>query len=161
MAEVTEVERPLHSGRPAYQAVIFDMDGVVTETALIHASAWKKLFDEVLPKLAPHQDAPFDEVADYRRYVDGRSREDGIRSFLELPQRHPPGRFSEGRGRPPDDPFTGSPQATLFRPGDCRRRCDRLSRRSCVYCVGFEKPRCRPRLSPRAVIAPKSWPPPE
>jgi beta-phosphoglucomutase family hydrolase len=82
VGNLIEVERPLHSGRPAYEAVIFDMDGVVTETALVHASAWKKLFDEVLPKLAPPDNPPFDKVADYRRYVDGRSREDGIRSFL-------------------------------------------------------------------------------
>jgi beta-phosphoglucomutase family hydrolase len=64
-----------------YEAVIFDMDGVVTDTAIVHAAAWKRLFDEVLPLLAPDA-APFDEVEDYRRSVDGRSREDGVRSFL-------------------------------------------------------------------------------
>ncbi|MGO4103695.1 beta-phosphoglucomutase family hydrolase [Leifsonia sp. YAF41] len=64
-----------------YEAVIFDMDGVVTDTAVVHAGAWKRLFDEVLPLLAPDA-APFDEVADYRRSVDGRPREDGVRSFL-------------------------------------------------------------------------------
>lgn len=82
MAPVIEDERALHSGPSAYMAVIFDMDGVVTETASIHASAWKELFDEVLPILSPDSWSPFDEQIDYRRYVDGRSREDGIRSFL-------------------------------------------------------------------------------
>lgn len=64
-----------------YEAVIFDMDGVVTDTARVHAAAWKRLFDEALPALAPNA-APFDPVEDYRRSVDGRSREDGVRSFL-------------------------------------------------------------------------------
>jgi beta-phosphoglucomutase family hydrolase len=53
-------------------AVIFDLDGVVTRTAKVHAQAWKDAFDPV----------PFDPVADYLRYVDGRPREDGVRSFL-------------------------------------------------------------------------------
>jgi beta-phosphoglucomutase family hydrolase len=64
-----------------YEAVIFDMDGVVIDTAAVHAAAWKRLFDEVLPGLAPDS-APFDEVGDYRRSVDGRPREDGVRTFL-------------------------------------------------------------------------------
>ena len=81
--DINDDEPALHTGASAYAAVVFDMDGVVTETALIHARAWKKLFDEVLPKLSPDSWKPFDEVADYRRYVDGRSREDGIRTFLE------------------------------------------------------------------------------
>jgi beta-phosphoglucomutase family hydrolase len=53
-------------------AVIFDLDGVVTRTAKVHAQAWQEAF-------AP---LPFDPVADYRRYVDGKPREDGIRDFL-------------------------------------------------------------------------------
>ncbi|WP_193341832.1 hypothetical protein [Pseudarthrobacter sp. AB1] len=64
-----------------YEAVIFDMDGVVTDTTVVHAAAWKRLFDEVLPMLAPEA-APFDEVEDYRRSVDGRPREAGVRTFL-------------------------------------------------------------------------------
>ena len=71
--------------RVAYDAVIFDMDGVVTDTASVHARAWKQLFDEVLTARAQADgSAPvmFDENLDYRRYVDGRSREDGVISFL-------------------------------------------------------------------------------
>lgn len=64
-----------------FEAVIFDLDGVVTDSATVHAAAWKRLFDEVLPTLAPDA-APFDEVEDYRRSVDGRPRDDGVRSFL-------------------------------------------------------------------------------
>ncbi|HZK58301.1 MAG TPA: beta-phosphoglucomutase family hydrolase [Cryobacterium sp.] len=90
--------QPPPSARTAYDAVIFDMDGVVTDTASVHAGAWKALFDEVLPGLAgsPGPAAPFDVVADYRRSVDGRPREDGVRTFLAsrgitLPEDGPPG----------------------------------------------------------------------
>ncbi|HEX2064144.1 MAG TPA: beta-phosphoglucomutase family hydrolase, partial [Acidimicrobiales bacterium] len=62
-----------------FAAVIFDMDGVVTDTASVHAAAWKETFD---PILARHGQAPFDADAEYRRYVDGRSREDGVTTFL-------------------------------------------------------------------------------
>lgn len=62
-------------------AVIFDMDGVVTDTALLHMTAWKNLFDEALAVEAPDQ-APFELRRDYRRHLDGRTREDGVRTFL-------------------------------------------------------------------------------
>jgi beta-phosphoglucomutase family hydrolase len=61
------------------------MDGVVTDTASVHAAAWKRLFDEFLgsDEAALGRDvAPFDADSDYRRYVDGRSREDGVATFL-------------------------------------------------------------------------------
>jgi len=78
-------------------AVIFDMDGVVTQTALVHAAAWKKLFDAYLRDRAEATGqpfVPFDEHADYERYVDGKNRYDGVRSFLasrgiELPEGSP------------------------------------------------------------------------
>lgn len=69
-----------------YDAVIFDLDGVVTDTTSLHARAWKVLFDEVLTgPCAPGAGAvrPFDAVEDYRRCVDGRRREDGVTTFLE------------------------------------------------------------------------------
>ena len=91
--------------RPPYDAVIFDLDGVVTDTAAIHAQAWKRLFDDVLadPRAASAgAQAPFDIAEDYRRFVDGRTREDGVRAFLasrhlELPEStddDPPGAWS-------------------------------------------------------------------
>ena len=70
---------------PPQKAVIFDMDGVVTDTAAVHAAAWRRLFETVLadPRVAAAASrAPFDVEADYRRYVDGRSREDGVTAFL-------------------------------------------------------------------------------
>ena len=65
-------------------AVLFDMDGVITDTAGLHALAWKALFDELLLRRAtPAQPfVPFDIDEDYRRYVDGRPRADGVSGFL-------------------------------------------------------------------------------
>jgi HAD superfamily hydrolase (TIGR01509 family) len=65
-------------------AVVFDMDGVVTQTAVVHFRAWKALFDAYLDTrtdLDPALARPFDE-GDYRRFVDGKRREDGVRDFL-------------------------------------------------------------------------------
>lgn len=78
-------------------AVIFDMDGVVTDTARTHAHAWKQLFDDYLRRRAERRREefrPFDMTSDYLRYVDGKPRYDGLRSFLEsrgisLPQGSP------------------------------------------------------------------------
>jgi alpha,alpha-trehalase len=67
-------------------AVIFDMDGVITDTATIHASAWKHTFDAYLRKRAEQQNeecCPFDIEKDYLPYVDGKPRYDGVKSFLE------------------------------------------------------------------------------
>lgn len=66
-------------------AVVFDLDGVVTDTAELHAAAWKELFDAVLqdPRIPPAAlRDPFTD-ADYLRYVDGRTREDGVTAFLQ------------------------------------------------------------------------------
>jgi alpha,alpha-trehalase len=66
-------------------AVVFDMDGVITDTASVHAAAWKRLFDEYLEEHARRSGEPFepfDSDADYRRYIDGKPRYDGVRDFL-------------------------------------------------------------------------------
>jgi beta-phosphoglucomutase family hydrolase len=67
-----------------YDAVIFDLDGVVTDTASVHAAAWRRLFDDYLgsrPSRPEEDHRPFTDE-DYRRFVDGRSRYDGVRGFL-------------------------------------------------------------------------------
>jgi len=92
----------------ALDAVIFDMDGVVTETATVHAAAWKKLFDAFLQARADTGDAPFvpfDAASDYERYVDGKNRYDGVRSFLEARGIELP------EGSPDDPPGDGSVSA--------------------------------------------------
>ncbi|HXG26019.1 MAG TPA: beta-phosphoglucomutase family hydrolase, partial [Candidatus Binatia bacterium] len=66
-------------------AVIFDMDGVVTDTASVHARAWKQLFDAYLAERSRRSAEPFrpfDIDRDYREYVDGKPRYDGVRDFL-------------------------------------------------------------------------------
>jgi beta-phosphoglucomutase family hydrolase len=67
------------------QACLFDLDGVLTETASVHAAAWKQMFDAYLRARAARTGepfVPFDEQRDYDRYVDGKPRYDGVRSFL-------------------------------------------------------------------------------
>jgi beta-phosphoglucomutase family hydrolase len=71
--------------RNRYDAVLFDLDGVVTRTARIHTAAWAATFDDYLRRRAarlgePYR--PFDPDDDYRRYVDGKPRYDGVASFL-------------------------------------------------------------------------------
>ncbi|HSI81012.1 MAG TPA: beta-phosphoglucomutase family hydrolase [Solirubrobacterales bacterium] len=65
-------------------AVIFDLDGVVTDTAAVHAAAWSRVFDRYLSESAPAgaDRRPFDADVDYKRYVDGRGRYDGVDGFL-------------------------------------------------------------------------------
>jgi beta-phosphoglucomutase family hydrolase len=63
-------------------ACLFDLDGVITQTAKLHAAAWKQMFDEFLRERAGESFIPF-EPSDYDRYVDGRPRMDGVRTFLD------------------------------------------------------------------------------
>jgi beta-phosphoglucomutase family hydrolase len=67
-------------------ALLFDLDGVLTNTARVHAAAWKTMFDEFLRKRSEETGepfTPFDPQDDYLRYVDGKPRYDGVRSFVE------------------------------------------------------------------------------
>jgi beta-phosphoglucomutase family hydrolase len=67
------------------RACLFDLDGVITDTAALHAEAWKRTFDEYLRRRPASTGAPFvpfDRVRDNERYVDGRPRDEGTRSFL-------------------------------------------------------------------------------
>ncbi|MEK7403977.1 MAG: UDP-N-acetylglucosamine 2-epimerase (non-hydrolyzing) [Acidobacteriota bacterium] len=91
MSKTGQQDRPRH-----FDAVVFDLDGILTDTAKVHAAAWKSMFDEYLRGRAAEygeQFRPFDLAADYRSYVDGKPRYDGVRSFLlsrgiELPEGH-------------------------------------------------------------------------
>ena len=69
----------------AFDAAVFDLDGVVTRTVQVHVNAWKRLFDEFLlqhPSGEGEDLSPFDQERDYRRYLDGRPRYQGVRHFL-------------------------------------------------------------------------------
>ncbi|MET0423641.1 MAG: beta-phosphoglucomutase family hydrolase [Actinoplanes sp.] len=86
---------------PQVTACLFDLDGVLTQTALVHNAAWKQTFDAFLRDWSAQHGqefVPFDSGADYHDYVDGRQRADGVRTFLSsrgitLPE-----------GTPDDDP---------------------------------------------------------
>jgi alpha,alpha-trehalase len=67
----------------AYDLAIFDLDGVVTKTARLHAAAWKRLFDDYLRRREGPGFRPFDIDTDYLTHVDGKPRDDGVRGFLE------------------------------------------------------------------------------
>lgn len=68
-----------------FDAVLFDLDGVLTDTAKVHASCWKRMFDGYLRRRAEKLGEPFEPFdidADYKLYVDGKPRYEGVRSFL-------------------------------------------------------------------------------
>jgi beta-phosphoglucomutase family hydrolase len=82
-------------------ACLFDLDGVLTDTARLHTSAWTEMFDGYLRERAARTGQPFvafDPARDYQEYVDGKPREDGVRSFLESRSIHLP------EGEPDDGP---------------------------------------------------------
>ena len=108
---------PASITKTRFDAVLFDLDGVITETAKIHASSWKKMFDDFLSDHARKTGQvfiPFDIADDYNQYVDGKLRQDGVSSFLQsrrihLPLGGPDARFGEstiwGLGKRKDDMF--------------------------------------------------------
>ena len=92
------LDRAQRLGLPGrIRACLFDLDGVLTQTARVHAAAWQEMFDAFLRERAARTRepfVPFDPVADYTAYVDGKPRYDGVRSFLdargiELPEGAP------------------------------------------------------------------------
>jgi beta-phosphoglucomutase family hydrolase len=81
MADAPKLDLP-----DAITALLFDLDGVLTKTAVVHDKAWKQTFDEFLKKRAEARGEDFKEFdadSDYNEYVDGKPRYDGVRSFLE------------------------------------------------------------------------------
>src|SRR6266545_4124833 len=84
-----------------FDAAVFDLDGVITFTARVHAAAWKQLFDDYLRSRQQRfgeSFREFDEQGDYHKFVDGKPRYDGVQSFLESRGIHIP------LGTPADDP---------------------------------------------------------
>jgi beta-phosphoglucomutase family hydrolase len=86
----------------AFDAAVFDMDGVITKTAIVHSMAWKRMFDEYLRVEAARRHEPFVEFThahDYLTYVDGRPREQGVVAFLNSRGIHlPPGTPEDSPG---------------------------------------------------------------
>ncbi len=91
----------------AVHACLFDLDGVLTDTASVHTKAWKAMFDAFLKQHAEQSGepfVPFDPVEDYLKYVDGKKREDGVRSFLS----------SRGIELPDGDPDDSADKDTIY-----------------------------------------------
>jgi beta-phosphoglucomutase family hydrolase len=83
LASASRDRHPVSTGD--YDAWLVDLDGVLTDTASVHAAAWKRTFDGYLEELAARQGSPFEPFEidpDYYRYVDGKPRYDGVDSFL-------------------------------------------------------------------------------
>jgi len=98
-----------------FDAVIFDLDGVITQTARVHAEAWKRLFDDFLHERAQQMDLPFqpfDVGTDYPRYVDGKPRFEGVASFLQ----------SRGIELPWGEPGDSEDAATIYGLGNRKNR---------------------------------------
>jgi beta-phosphoglucomutase family hydrolase len=92
---------------------LFDLDGVLTDTASVHKKAWKLTFDDFLRQRAEHANeafTPFDVQTDYLTYVDGKKREDGVRSFLT----------SRGIELPDGSPDDGPPNETVYSLGNTK-----------------------------------------
>jgi len=90
-----------------FDAVLFDLDGVVTETAKVHAVCWKKVFDHFLKEHALQTGqpfTPFEITSDYNQYVDGKLRQEGVQSFLA----------SRNIELPFGDPDASSDQTTIW-----------------------------------------------
>jgi len=86
------------------EVCLFDLDGVLTDTASVHAAAWQHLFDEFLRRRDGAGFKPFDPHDDYDAYVDGKPREAGVRDFLA----------SRGITLPPGKPDDGPDQDTVY-----------------------------------------------
>jgi beta-phosphoglucomutase family hydrolase len=87
------VDSPTVRAIRAFDAAIFDMDGVVTDTAAVHSTAWKRMFDEYLRRREREGGEVFREFShagDYRSYVDGRPRYEGVKAFLASREIHLP-----------------------------------------------------------------------
>ena len=90
-----------------YEAILSDLDGVITKTARLHAAAWKRLFDDYLKRVtakAGRAFAPFDLEEDYRVHLDGKPRHDGVKDFLN----------SRGLNLPFGTPSDSADQETLY-----------------------------------------------
>lgn len=101
--------------RNQYDAMILDLDGVITHTAVTHARAWKQAFDEFLESWIATGHAPFeafDQEVDYLQYVDGKPRYDGVRSFLA----------ARGIGLPDGDPSDPPGYDTVCAVGNRKNR---------------------------------------
>ena len=147
------------------RACLFDLDGVLTDTASVHTKAWKAMFDAYLSDRAERTGdkfVPFDAAADYRKYVDGKKREDGVRSFLESrgihlpdgsPRRSRRRRDRSRPGQPQERHVPGGPEATTA--SRCSTGRAATSRR--FGTPGWASPWCRRAPTPARCSRSPAW----
>ena len=134
------------------EACLFDLDGVLTQTAKLHAAAWKEAFDGYLRERAAKRGeefVPFDPVEDYDNYVDGRPRYDGVRSFLasrgiELPAgraQRSPERRERRRARQPQERDLPATDRTSAASSPTRARSASSKPRATPVCGARSSPR--------------------
>lgn len=149
----------------AIEAVVFDTDGVVTDTAVVHAAAWKRLFDAFLARRGREDGRrlePFDEVGEYLALVDGKPRYDGVRAFLAArgidledgTPADPPGTETVcGLGNAKDEYFREALAAGGVRVfADTVRLLDRLTAAGVALAVVSASRNARPVLSEAGVL---------
>ena len=93
---------------PAFAAVIFDMDGVVTDPAGLHAAAWQAFFDQVLPLMLRRRSRPSDIGCDYDAHIDGGNREVGVRAERDRRRRR------QSAPKPDRRPASGPDESVWF-----------------------------------------------
>ncbi len=152
---MTEPGNQLILSRLRFDAVLFDLDGVITKTAKVHAAAWRGMFDPYLRMRAERDGTSFESFdvgRDYRRYIDGKPRYEGVKDFLlsrgiELPFGSPddhPGRETVGgRGNRKNALFQWNGMNPPF-----------------TLPPGSKRPASRPPPFPRAGTRKRSWQPP-
>ncbi|MFF6772433.1 HAD family hydrolase [Streptomyces sp. NPDC012637] len=99
-------------GPRSLRALVLDTDGVLLDSAALHAAAWKTAFDACLEAVAGEEQPPFDADADYRRFVDGRPRYDGAAAFLA----------ARGLALPEGTPGDPPGRATVWAVAACKER---------------------------------------
>lgn len=115
MPDPADATPPAPADLSRYDAMLFDLDGVITRTASVHAQSWKSLFDEFLSEWSNQGGAafePFEIESDYVRHVDGRRRLDGVRAFLA----------SRGITLAEGGPEDGPEELTVYRLGQRKDR---------------------------------------
>ena len=140
--------------RSGIRACLFDLDGVLTQTAKVHAAAWKEMFDAYLRARSSGRASafvPFDPHHDYDRYVDGMPRYDGVRSFLASREHRASRGRSERPARRGDGLRPREPEERARAGADPRagRRGVRRARSSYVHAARDAGLRARRRLVER------------
>ena len=146
----------------AIRVCLFDLDGVLTDTASVHSAAWKQTFDELLQRRDGDGFRPFSQD-DYDDYVDGKPRADGVRDFLSSATdppaggraRRPAGRADGQRRRQSQERIAAARRSTTTACASTRDRCATCRPRGTPGCGGSSS---RPARTPPTCCRSPGWP---